>query len=81
MRNKIAEEQDLRLNNSEYYSVYSCSILLLQQSQPKNKHKQKCFKMNKCGLPCGAVDKNSSANAGDMDSVFGLGRFHMLKGN
>ena len=37
--------------------------------------------MNKRGLPCGAVDKNSSANAGDMDSVFGLGRFHMLKGN
>ena len=37
--------------------------------------------MNKCGLPCGGVDKNPSANAGDMGSVFGLGRFHMLKGN
>ena len=37
--------------------------------------------MNIYGLPCGGVDKNPSANAGDMGSVFGLGRFHMLKVN
>ena len=29
-------------------------------------------------FPCGLVDKNLPANVGDMGSVPGLGRFHML---
>ena len=30
-------------------------------------------------FPGGTVDKNLSANAGDMDSIPGLGSFHMLR--
>ena len=32
-------------------------------------------------LPGGKVDKNLPANAGDKDSIPGLGRFHMLQSN
>ena len=31
-------------------------------------------------FPSGAVDKNPPASAGDMGSVSGQGRFHMLQG-
>ena len=33
------------------------------------------------GFPGGLVVKNLPINAGDMDSVPGLGRFHMRRGN
>ena len=33
------------------------------------------------GFPCGAVVKNPPANAGDMGSSPGLGRFHMPQSN
>ena len=33
------------------------------------------------GLPCGPLVKNPPANAGDMGSTPGLGRFHMPRGN
>ena len=33
------------------------------------------------GFPGGPVVKNSPASAGDMGSIAGLGRFHMLQGN
>ena len=32
-------------------------------------------------FPAGTVDKNLPANAGDMGSIPGLGRFHMLCSN
>ena len=32
-------------------------------------------------FPGSPVEKNPSANAGDMGSIPGLGRFHMLRGN
>ena len=32
-------------------------------------------------FPGGMVDKNLSANAGDMGSIPGLGSFHMLRSN
>ena len=32
-------------------------------------------------LPDGPVVKNSPASAGDVGSIPGLGRFHMLEGN
>ena len=33
------------------------------------------------GLPCGPVDENPPANAGDLDSIPDLGRFHRLQSN
>ena len=33
------------------------------------------------GVPCGPVVKNLPANAGDMGSIPGLGRSHMLRSN
>ena len=32
-------------------------------------------------FPAGTVDRNHPANAGDTDSIPGLGRFHMPQGN
>ena len=32
-------------------------------------------------FPGGTVVKNPPANAGDMGSILGLGRFHMLQGS
>ena len=39
------------------------------------------FLKNKRESPGGAVDKNAPANAEDMGSIPGLGRFHMLQSN
>ena len=33
------------------------------------------------GFPSGSVVKNSSVNAGDMGSIPGMGRSHMLQSN
>ena len=41
-----------------------------------------CLKITpKQGFPGGLVVKNLPINVGDMDSVPGLGRFHMQRGN
>ena len=37
--------------------------------------------MNTEDFPGGTWDKNPPANAGDMGSIFGLGRFHTPRGN
>lgn len=39
------------------------------------------FKTNLWDLPGGTVDKNLPANSGDMASVPGPGRFHILRSN
>ena len=55
------------------YSMFLCSC----QNKTKNKQKQK----GERDFPGGAVVKNLSANAGDMGSSPGLGRFHMPQSN
>ena len=37
--------------------------------------------MENLGFPCSAVVKNPPAKAGDMGSIPGLGRSHMLQSN
>jgi len=44
--------------------------------QPKTKQMKEAIQ----DFPSGAVDKNPPASAGDMGSVSGQGRFHMLQG-
>ena len=36
---------------------------------------------NSLAIPGGALIKNPPVNAGDMGSIPGMGRFHMLQGN
>ena len=43
--------------------------------------KKKNVKLNHGDFPGGAVDKNLPANAGDMGSIPGLGRFHIPQSN
>ena len=51
------------------------------EGDERGKKKKENVKVNHGDFPGGAVDKNLPANAGDMGSIPGLGRFHIPQSN